>query len=69
MLQAALLRIPAIRRALNIPIIPAALQAKLPRFRDTFQVIRDYFTSDLKTKVEKARREALMRERMNRPRR
>ena len=66
MLQTILLRIPAVRRALKIPSVPVELQGKLPRFRDTFQKIRDYFTSDLKERVEKARREAMARDRMNR---
>jgi YidC/Oxa1 family membrane protein insertase len=69
MLQTILLRVPAIRRTLKIPIIPAELQGKLPRLRDTFQRIRAYFTSDLKERVEKARREAIVKERMNRTRR
>jgi len=66
MLQTILLRIPALRRALKVPIVPVELHGKLPRFRDTFQRIRDYFTSDLKGRVDKARREALARDRMNR---
>ena len=69
MLQTVLLKIPAIRLALKIPIVPVELQGKLPRFRDTFQKIRDYFTSDLKGRVEKARREAMAKERMNRTKR
>ena len=76
-LQTILLRIPAIRLALKIPIVPVELQGKLPRFRDTFQMIRNYFTSgvngrldkDLKERVDKARREAMAKERMNRARR
>lgn len=66
MLQTVVLSIPAIRRTLKIPIIPAELQGKLPRFRDTFQRIKDYFSSDLKGRVEKARREAIAKERTNR---
>ena len=69
MLQTILLRIPAIRHALKIPSVPVELQGKLPRFRDTFQKIRDYFSSDLKGRVDKARREAVARERMNRTKR
>jgi len=69
MLQTIFLRIPAIRLALKIPTVPVELQGKLPRFRDTFQRIRDYFTSDLKVRVEKARREAMAKERMNKTRR
>ena len=68
-LQTLLLRIPAIRLSLKIPSIPVELQGKLPAFRDTFQRIRDYFSSDLKGKVDKARREAVAKQRMDRPRR
>ena len=69
MLQTVVLRIPAIRRTLKIPIVPDELQGKLPRFRDTFERIKAYFSSDLKERVEKARREAMAKERMNRTRR
>ncbi|KAF8816935.1 hypothetical protein BYT27DRAFT_7127187 [Phlegmacium glaucopus] len=67
-LQTLILRIPAIRHTLKIPVIPIELQGKLPSFRDTFQRIRDYFGSDLKGKVDKARREAVARQRIERPR-
>jgi hypothetical protein len=69
MLQTILLRIPAIRRALKVPTIPVELQGKLPKFRDTFQMIKDYYSSGLKERVDKARREAMAKERMNRSRR
>lgn len=69
MLQTILLRIPAVRLALNIPIVPVELQGKLPRLRDTFQRIKSYYTSDLKERVDKARKEEKARERMNRHRR
>jgi hypothetical protein len=69
MLQTLLLRIPAFRLALKIPIIPVELQGKLPRFRDTFSKIKNYFGSDLKGKVDKARKEAMARERTAKPRR
>jgi hypothetical protein len=68
-LQTLLLRIPAIRLGLKIPVIPVELQGKLPPFRETFQRIRNYFTSDLKGQVDKARKEAVAKQRMDRPRR
>ena len=68
-LQTLLLRIPALRLALKIPVVAAEHRGKLPRLRDTYQRIRDYFSSDLKKRVDTARKQAMEKERMNRTRR
>jgi len=67
--QSLVLRIPSVRRALKIPIIPREQQGKLPTFSQTFQRARDFFGDDLSAKVAEAKRLSKEQQRMDQLRR
>jgi len=67
--QSYVLRIPAVRRALKIPVIPREQQGKLPSFRQTFQRAKDFLGDDLSAKVAEAKRLSKEQQRMDQLRR
>ncbi|KAF8154216.1 60Kd inner membrane protein-domain-containing protein [Crassisporium funariophilum] len=67
--QSLVLRLPSVRNALHIPIVPVEARGRLPPLSSTLFRIKEYFAGDIKSKVDAARREAAERQRMNRPRR
>ncbi|KAF8900434.1 60Kd inner membrane protein-domain-containing protein [Gymnopilus junonius] len=60
--QSLVLRLPAVRRKLDMPVISPNAQGKLPPISSTFLRIKSYFTDDFSNKMEKARREAIERQ-------
>ncbi|KDR78262.1 hypothetical protein GALMADRAFT_245348 [Galerina marginata CBS 339.88] len=61
--QSLVLRLPAVRRYLDMPVSPPSAQGRLPPILSTFRRGKSWFTDDLNNRVEKARREALERQR------
>jgi len=61
--QSMVLRLPAVRNRLGMPITPPEAVGKLPSLISTFRRAKSWMSDDLTSRVEKARREALARQR------
>ncbi|KAF8970667.1 60Kd inner membrane protein-domain-containing protein [Flammula alnicola] len=68
MLQSIALRIPSVRRALDIPVPPPDTQGKLPTMMETVRYARNYGRESLAAKVQEARRQAVEKQRLQRRR-
>lgn len=60
--QSIILRIPSVRRWLDIPTPPRSAQGRLPSLMSTFRRGKSWITDDFNNKVEKARQEAIKRQ-------
>lgn len=60
--QTLIMRMPAIRHKLKIPVAHPSTYGKLPTIKETFLRAKSWFKGDLADRVEKAHKEALARQ-------